>query len=142
MTAPALPAAEPGDVKVRLLGGLPECKVLTAFLACSAAVDAVSVSLPYRDRRERGGRLCLTVRARTAQTGRPEVRFGPGEADTYFVLTEALPGFASRQRAAREPRLAEMAGVPLNQVDAAVLVSDEKAGPGGSHPPGPLAPIS
>jgi hypothetical protein len=151
-------------VKVRLLGEQPGCRALAAVLTASAAVDVVSADGPYANRREPGGRLYLIVRARAAKAfRRSEVRFDLGDSETYFVLTEALLDFAARERAAggkSRLRLAETADTLLALVDAVVPAAqategpapghlespapacERKRGPGGSHPPGPLAPIS
>jgi hypothetical protein len=149
-------------VKVRLLGGQPACRALEALFTAWADVDVLSADGPYPNRREPGGRLYLTVRPRTAVAARPEVRFDLGDSETYFVLTEALLDFAARERAAHpsRARLAAVADAALARVDAAlpqaqarhqqdgpaavtaVLACGNKEGPGGSHPPGPRAPIS
>jgi hypothetical protein len=155
--------AGPGAVKVRLLGELSACSTLAALLSASATVDVASADGPYANRREPGGRLYLTVRARAAGAVRPEVRFDLSDGETYFVLTEALLDFAARERSAADPsrvRLAEVADAVLALIDAALSPSpvtigkDEsrskapaahgrnKWGPGGSHPPGPRASIS
>ena len=128
-------ATGPGSVKVRLLGEPSACSALAALLGSSATVDVLSADGPFVNRREPGGRLYLTLRARQAEAARPEVRFDLGDGgDTYFVLTEALLDFAARERAAADPhrqQLARVADEVLAQIDAALSLSQWAADHGG-----------
>lgn len=142
-TTTVSPVRRPGTVKVRLLGERLACAALAALIASSPAAELLTVDGPYANRREPGGRLYLTVRARGEEAGTRSallVTFDLGDGDTYFVLTEALLDFAARERAAAaavgggDPqsrvRLAAVADAAMARINA-LLGCHRPCNPGG-----------